>query len=418
MRRPYIYIFLIVLIFSYIFTSVDFKDKKFESEIITIKGVVTEKTIKDKRTEYKIANYLVSDYSMKSNLKIGKIVEIEGKYKSLYILSRGNFDYARNIKSRGYKALINLKSYKVVGENKFYISIGNLKSYIKETIRFLYKKDSNFINSLLISDKSDLTDEEREMLSRTGTSHIIAISGLHIGIICSFIIFIIKDINKISKLTLVVMILASYAIIIGASPSIVRAIGFVLLSYFGIFIDKKKDYISILAFLATLIIILNSYIIYNVSFQLSFLATLSIIYFERYLIKIVKFKFISLTLSANILTLPIIYYTFGGISLITVVANIVIVPFISVILVLAFFSLIIFLISINVAKILAYINIALINNIFYVLDKLSEWKYSYFEFENPKMSVVVIYYVIVFSLMIYLEIKEMEEQSCELKGYL
>ena len=56
----------------------------------------------------------------------------------------------------------------------------------------VYKDSSNFINSCLLGIKDDLTEEESEMFSRTGTSHVIAISGLHTGIICVLIAYIIK----------------------------------------------------------------------------------------------------------------------------------------------------------------------------------------------------------------------------------
>ena len=71
---------------------------------------------------------------------------------------------------------------------------------MRDTFRYLYKDSSNFINSCLLGIKDDLTKEEKDMFSKTGTSHVLAISGLHTGILCVLIAYIIRGINKIYKL--------------------------------------------------------------------------------------------------------------------------------------------------------------------------------------------------------------------------
>ena len=120
------------------------------------------------------------------------------------------------------------------------------------------------------------------MFTRTGTSHIIAISGFHTGILSGVIIFIMGKINKIYKLVSLSIIMFLYSTMVGNSPSIIRSIIFMILLYLSFFLDRKIDKISTLSFVGILFVINNPYIIYNVSFQLSFLATLSIIYFYIY----------------------------------------------------------------------------------------------------------------------------------------
>ena len=84
-------------------------------------------------------------------------------------------------KRQGYKGLIYLKDYSIVGNNLMYEYIYKAKSYISNTIRYLYKTNSDFINSMMLGQKDDLSQNEKLMFTRTGTSHIIAISGLHTG---------------------------------------------------------------------------------------------------------------------------------------------------------------------------------------------------------------------------------------------
>jgi len=204
---------------------------------------------------------------------------------------------------------------------------------------------------------------------------------------------------------------------IGLTPSILRAIAFITILYLSVFMDKKRDGISTLALIGIFLAINNPYIIYNISFQLSFLATLSIIYFYGYINDVIKISLISLTLASNILTLPIIYYNFKGIPIISIVSNIIIVPFIGLIIYMSIISVTIFNINIGIAKFIAYFNRVLINGIYYLLDILSNLDFAYIEIDNPSMVYVIIYYIAVFLYMVYKELKVMKEQINELQGY-
>ncbi len=284
-------------------------------------------------------------------------------------------------------------------------------------LKYLYKDNSAFINSLLLNIRNDLSSDENDMLTRTGTTHIISISGLHIGILSGALVFIIGKINKIHKLVLIVIIMILYSFLVGNIPSMKRAIFFSIIAYSAFFLDKKVDGISTLSFIGTFLIIENPYIIYNLSFQLSFLATLSIIYFYGYINNIIKFNLLSLTIAANILTLPIVYYNFNIISIISVISNIVVVPLIGVIIYIAISSLIIFEFNVEIAKIIAYTGNTIIDLIYFILDKMANIKFAYIEVDNPNIYYMMIYYVIVFLYMIYNEMKIVKEQKNELQGY-
>ena len=382
-------IFIIILILGLFITSNKELDNINSDTNITINGVVKDKKEKSKYTQYIIDGYLVNDYKRKYNLKIGQIVEVKGNLKDLDNLNLDDFNYGRYIKSCGYK---------------FYINLGKIKIYMRDTFRYLYKDSSNFINSCLLGIKDDLTKEEKDMFSKTGTSHVLAISGLHTGILCVLIAYIIRGINKIYKLFILVIIMALYSIMVGFSPSITRAVFFVTIMYLAIFLFRKRDGITTLSLIASLLIINNPYTIYNISFQLSFLATLSILYFNKIIKRKLKFDIISMTIAANILTMPIVYYIFGGIALLSIMN-------------LSLFSILLFEVNLNITKVIVYINKNLINMVYYILDKLSKIEIGYIEVENPNIIYVIIYYVLIFSYMIYKEIKTMKEQENEIQGY-
>lgn len=417
MRRPLLIVFIFIIIVSFIYTMKENVSDLYRNENIEIEGVVKNKKEKEKYDEYYIEKFIVRDYSKNKRINIGSTVKVRGKYKNLQDMKYDDFDYGKYIKSIGMNGLIYIDSYDIIGENYIYKNIYNFKKYINETYKYLYKEKSDFINSLILGEKDQLSAEDKEIFKRTGTSHIIAISGLHIGILCTIVAFIVGGINKVYKLVALTIVLFFYNIMIGPSPSIIRSILFSITIYISIFIDRRKDGISTLSLIGIFLLINNPYIIYNVSFQLSFLATLSIIYFYGHIKKSIKFSVLAITLSANILTIPIIYYNFKSISTITILSNLIIVPFIGVIMYLSITSILVFNINIMIAKLIASFNSVIINIIYSLLEKLSNLYFAYIEVDNPNIYYVIIYYIVVFSYMIYKEMTVMKEQKNELQGY-
>ncbi len=417
MRRPILILFIFLLFISFIYTNNKPLDKIRDKEKIIIEGVVKDKVEKDKYDQYKIEKYLVNDYSRKLDIKIGKIVKINGSIKSLDKMSFDDFNYGRYVKSMGYKGVITANGYKIKGENEFYTLLGKTKIYLRDTFRYLYKDKSDFINSLILGQKENLSKEEKDMFSKTGTSHVIAISGLHTGILCTMIAIIINGINKFYKLIILTIVMVLYSIIVGFSPSISRSIVFVIIMYLAIFLEEKRDGICTLSLIGAFLLVNNPYTIYNTSFQLSFLATLSIIYFYKIINKYLKISIVSISISANILTWPIVYYVFEGIPVLFILGNVIVVPVIGLIMNLSVISVILFRFSILMSKILAYLSKSIIIMVYYLLDKLAENKLAYIEINNPKLFYVTFYYILIFSYMIYRELKIMKEQENGLQGY-
>ncbi len=417
MRRPLLILFTLLLVISFIYTNNKSLDNIKDKEKITIEGIVKDKIEKENYDQYKIGHYLVNDYNKNLDIKTGKIVKISGSIKSLDNMNYENFNYGRYIKSMGYKGVIAIKNYSIIGENQFYINIGKMKNYIRDGFRYLYKDSSDFINSLILGQKDSLSEEEKNMFSRTGTSHVIAISGLHTGILCTMISIIIRGINKFYKLIIITLIMILYCIIVGFSPSISRAIVFMVIIYLAVFMDRKRDGISTLSLVGSFLLVDNPYIIYNTSFQLSFLATLSIIYFYKIINKYIKSSIVSVSVAANILTMPVVYYTFKGIPTLFILGNMIIIPVIGIIMSLSIISVILFEISIFLSKILVYLNKSIIIMVYYLLEKLSAIELAYIEVNNPKLFYVTFYYILIFSYMIYRELRIMKEQENGLQGY-
>lgn len=417
MRRPLLVVFCVVLMLSFFVTNTDKENVVVEDEFVTVCGLVSNKVEKDKYVQFDVGGYLVKDYSKKISIRAGDIVSVKGKFRHYTSLKFEDFDYGRYLKSNGYEGTLDVKSYEKISNNLFYSKIFEFKHNISKTINYLYKDKSEFINSILIGEKEGIDKNQKEIFSKTGVSHVLALSGLHVSILITIIGYSVGGINNFYKLILGGAILLIYSIMVGQSPSIVRAIVCSLIAYLAVFIQEKVDGISSLSFIGSILVIRNPYIIYNVSFQLSFLATLSIIYFYGYINERIKFKLISLTISANILTIPLVCYHFGNISLIAVISNIVVVPFLSIVIYISILSVIILPMSLTISKIMVIINTFTIDIVNICLEIFYNFRFSFVEIEKTNLEFVIIYYIVVGTYMIYKEIKTIKEQKNGLQGY-
>ena len=255
------------------------------------------------------------------------------------------------------------------------------------------------------------------MFSRTGVSHIIAVSGLHVGILCTLVGFIGRRINIAFNMVIVNIVLFIYFYIAGGSPSIGRAVVSSVFADICFVVDRKRDGISTLAIIASVMIFLNPFVIYNTGFQLSFLATFSIVYFYPIINKRIKFSATSVTIAANIMTLPIIVYSFDGISILSVISNVLAVPFVAFVVYIDVASIFLFEIFPFIASIVAGLNSVIITIIYFILEKVDEIWFSYIQFTQLDFSFLVIYYIIIILGIIYYEIKVVEEQRNGLQGY-
>ena len=416
-RRPSVILFLCIFIIAILSTKGELVDKVEANQIVSIKGTVISEAKKDRYTQYRIGECLVNDYSNKADLDVGDVVVVKGKSKLLGEMKFDDFNYGRYLKSTGIEVYCIMSDCKKVGISKPYKLIGKIREYIKDTNAYLYKDKSDFINSMLLGDKDLMSDEDKRMFSRTGVSHIIAVSGLHVGILCTLAGFMGRRINIAFNMVVVNIVLFIYFYIAGGSPSIGRAVVSSVFADICFVLDRKRDGISTLSIIASVMIFLNPFVIYNTGFQLSFLATFSIVYFYPIINKRIKFSAASVTIAANIMTLPIIVYSFDGISILSVISNVLAVPFVAFVVYIDVASIFLFENFPFIASIVAGLNSVIITIIYFILEKVDEIWFSYIQFTQLDFSFLVIYYIIIILGIIYYEIKVVEEQRNGLQGY-
>lgn len=212
---------------------------------------------------------------------------------------------------------------------------------LKSLKNYSFSKDQmDIIQALLLGQKQDIDPETYESFSKAGVVHILAVSGLHVGIILLILQFITKGLLRIKygrlmRQVLVLIGIWGFAMLAGFTPSVLRAA--VMFSFLSLALNykRKTSAINTLALSAIFLIIINPYFIYQVGFQLSYLAVLSIVSLQQRFYRLYQpgfyldrkvWEIISVTVTAQLGVLPLSLYYFHQFPGLFIVSNLVILP--------------------------------------------------------------------------------------------
>jgi competence protein ComEC len=215
-------------------------------------------------------------------------------------------------------------------------SISGFRVIVEKKIAGLWQGEIlGIMKALLLGDKSFLSEELTENFQKVGISHLVAISGMHITIITDLLLnfFFFLGLHRRIAFGGVIMVLFLFVILIGMPASAVRALIMGSLGFLAKLLGRKIQANILLFFTASLLLTFNPLLIfYDVGFQLSFCAVWGIFnlmpFLENFFNLFVKWKrirqVISLTISAQLATFPVIIYHFHYLSIISILANLLI----------------------------------------------------------------------------------------------
>lgn len=198
---------------------------------------------------------------------------------------------------------------------------------------------AGFMKSMLIGLTDDLDPERFQQFSELGLTHILAISGLNVAVFLGVCFWGMRrlKLTKETCLRICFWLLPFYILLTGASPSIVRAGLMAMVALYAARKGVTKDVLHSMAIVAWIMLVWNPYFLLDVSFQLSFLVTLGLILgvqrvndlLERWITSSVLRNTASITLVSQIVSFPVSIYYFNQFSLLSWLANAVLVPVIS-----------------------------------------------------------------------------------------
>ncbi|MEN9963722.1 MAG: hypothetical protein RL582_817 [Bacteroidota bacterium] len=208
------------------------------------------------------------------------------------------------------------------------------------------KKVIGIAEALLIGYQEDLDPELMQAYSRTGVVHIIAISGLHVGIIYAVLWWILGNIPFMHKRTWIkclsiLIFLWIFTLVSGASPSVLRSTVMFSVLLIGKPFDRKLSAFSALLLSAFILLVFDPYLLWNLGFQLSYIAVTGILFLQKPIHSFLKMKYkfvhpisemISVTLAAQLATMPVTLFYFHQFPNYFLIANLIAVPLSTIIL--------------------------------------------------------------------------------------
>ncbi len=388
-----------------------------DPEYVNQKWIIIVRTEKVIRPDNKsvtgmirISAYNMPDFSVTYGDRIKILCKIRAPYS---FKNPGVFDYPKYLARNGLFVIASVfktDEIQIIGEgdtNPIFKLSYSVKKRIKTVIyQTLSGTHAAFLDGILLGNKTSLPKEVKDWFFNTGTIHILAVSGLNVALIAGFFFFLFRflRLNQKTANLLNIAILIIFAIITGATPSVLRATVMAIIVLTGGIIDRDLNIYHTLSFACLLILVVTPNSLFDIGFQLSYLATLSIVYLSPIIINKLPIKprwvsaLIGVSISAQIGVTPILFYYFGQCSIITLIANLFVVPLAGIILPLGGITFFVSFLWIGIAKALAMVNYLCITILLYSVSYLAKLPYGLIYLPSPPWWILVGYYLIILLL--------------------
>lgn len=344
----------------------------------------------------------------------------------------GGFDYRAYLARQDVVGIIDAKGFLRIGEQGGFPPLRWIEALRIRTERIIDdiytggetvepSLHAQLLKGILLGKRSDLPTETLDLFRNSGTFHVLAVSGLHVGLIAMFCYFgfsLFRLPRKVLCLLTIAAVLI-YACLIGFRPSVFRASLMAILFLFATVIDRDADLFNLLAFAALVLLLLNPEQLWDVGFQLSFVAVASIVYFvpkmegplrrlwgaeddspsqdavpalTRFKNKAVKWLVLSylVTLAAQIGTTPLIAYHFFRTYPLGILAGPFAVGLVSLIVAVGMVSVCIGFVWLPFAKLLSFFNHTIIS-IFLALIGMFGQTWGVVKLTPPTLGIFVFY---------------------------
>ncbi|OGZ34483.1 MAG: hypothetical protein A2Y98_03060 [Candidatus Portnoybacteria bacterium RBG_19FT_COMBO_36_7] len=288
-----------------------------------------------------VSGFLLVQTDLYPQFSYGDILEISGQLKEPENFN--DFDYKSYLAKSDIYSVISNPEIRVVATgqgSRIKQALFGLKQKYEEAIdSLLPEPQAGFLAGLNLGEKRQISPELSDAFARSGTSHIVALSGYNISIIAAFFMTIFGwlMLRRSLRFWLAVLAIVFFTILTGASASVTRAAIMGILVLLARHEGRMYNVRNALVFAGAAMIYLNPKILlFDIGFQLSFLATAGLIWlapvFEKWFAGAPKLfglkEILIATLSAQLAVLPLLLVYFGRLSLISPLANLVILLFI------------------------------------------------------------------------------------------
>lgn len=287
-----------------------------------------------------------------TDLKYGSIIITKSSFKDISPAKNPyDFDYKRYLKHKGIYDQLHLKEWEFTSTNHKtnnpFSFLYSIKTNIQENLKSKFSPDVySIINSLLLGERKNVSKELLNNYANAGAIHILAISGLHIGILVLLLNYIFSPLilfkhGKTIRLIVMVLILWIFAVFTGLSASVVRAVTMFSFMIVGSSIKQKQPAEHSIISSMLILLLIHPQFLFDIGFQLSYLAVFSIVKFQPKLLGIYKpkhyltkkiWELTTVSFTAQLGVLPLSFYYFHQFPGLFLISNLIIIPFLGIIL--------------------------------------------------------------------------------------
>ncbi len=329
--------------------------KIFPNDLMQVRFVVDAESIKIKNSAQKICGgFILSSYHKAGEelprARIGDKISVSGNLKLLTNYNNpGQIDTVTRMKATGITARISAGKQGISIEEidgglwiKFLRLVAAIREHYRESMtEVMSQEDAAAIFAMLFGGYAGLNPELVEDFQTTGIIHILSVSGSHMSMLAMATAWLCLILKLPRGITFAIgtFIIGTYAILSGLLPQVLRSATMGILVFFAKTLDAEAEGARLLILTALAMLINQPLLLFDVSFQLSFTATAGLMYLSEDLRKFFERlpKFFSepasMTIAAQLASLPVIVWYFNQISLSSVLANVFVMPLLEIVIV-------------------------------------------------------------------------------------
>lgn len=309
-------------------------------------------TLENEKSTGKLVLSLPFD-SLKGKLKVDDefiVFSNAGTIKSP--LNPHQFNYKDYLKKQGVYHQIRIGYNDILLKESSKKTIFGLASNFREHIILKLKNEAfgkdelAVIQALLLGKRDDISESTYNDYKNAGAVHILAVSGLHVGILLLLFQFLLSPLERLPKgktlkLILIVLLLWAYAFIAGLSPSVVRAVTMFSFLAYAMHLNRPTNSFNIIALSMFFILLIKPLFLFQVGFQMSYAAVFAIVWiypklqrfwFPKNMIIRKIWQLLAVSIAAQLGVLPVSLFYFHQFPALFFISNLLIIPFLGLIL--------------------------------------------------------------------------------------
>ncbi|MEX2116678.1 MAG: DNA internalization-related competence protein ComEC/Rec2 [Bacteroidota bacterium] len=355
------------------------------------------------------------------SLEVGRTLKIRGTLQEFpRPRNPGEFDYGRYLSLNDIQGIIRADSVQpgpLGGPGSIRAWFAVIRSEFGKVFSGQHgNEQAGFLQGVVFGDRREISAELKEAFMNTGTTHILAVSGSNVALI-ALMLYLFFGMLRFPKRWIVVLTILGllfYMMLTGASSSIVRATIMGCVLVIGTAMERRTDIYNSICVAAVIVLLLDPLQLYDVGFQLSFVAVLSIVSiypklerlveiipaeWEEIRILIPVWKVFAVSLAAQLGTLPFTAYYFERVSVVSLMANILVVPLVGINLILGCMTLAADAISGGIASMYAALNELLVNILLGVVREAASVPFATVDTFGFGLVHALIFYAVLSALM-------------------